>query len=604
MPEEDDDVFQQIANAGDGKTKPAEEVTELIDENNPDAGSKNGERRGANKRKKNGKAPEGAEPAPERLSDKGLYERMEKYTRGKLGKRERGRKERDQSHNLRQQHRQNLEGGFFNAKAEMLQTEQAGFIQTEGSERSFKLTQGNILESASIGVVKKRFQLSLPYGPYHCDFSRSGQHILFGGHKGHIALMHPETMQIFSELQVKETVRDVQTLHNHTLYAVAQKKYTYIYDTNGVEIHCLKDRKYPSFLNFLPYHFLLVSTGETADLTYQDVSTGTEVAYIRTKLGAAKSLGNNPQTAVVKLGHNNGCVSMWTPTVQAPVVKLAAHRGQVTSVTARGNYMVTAGSEGYWKVWDLRKYEAIQTHKTFGHAVSSMDISMTGLVSVAFGSHVQIWKDQFSKARHRNPYLAHEYPGNMVSSVKFRPWEDVCAVGHTGGLETLLVPGAGVANIDSLEATPFEAKNDRRNKEVKQLLDKLQPDSIMLDVSHIGSVNKALADEHEKQVTQEKEAKKKKKEVKKQRGKNKVGKRVKKKSLKDGKEQRKKAKARIEGEKDANDDSEEEKDDDEEDEADEAPGGSDAEAANEAPVKPRPKGVGTALGRFYGKRIK
>lgn len=41
-------------------------------------------------------------------------------------------------------------------------------------------------------------------------------------------------------LQVKETVRDVRFLHNELFFAAAQRKYVYIYDKRGIEVHCLK----------------------------------------------------------------------------------------------------------------------------------------------------------------------------------------------------------------------------------------------------------------------------------------------------------------------------------------------------------------------------
>ena len=41
-------------------------------------------------------------------------------------------------------------------------------------------------------------------------------------------------------LQVKETARDVRFLHNEMFFAAAQRKYVYIYDKRGIEVHCLK----------------------------------------------------------------------------------------------------------------------------------------------------------------------------------------------------------------------------------------------------------------------------------------------------------------------------------------------------------------------------
>merc|ERR1719409_31103 len=105
-------------------------------------------------------------------------------------------------------------------------------------------------------------------------------------------------MSITTELQLKETIRAVKALQNHTMFAVAQKKYVYIYDQNGIELHCLKDSLYQTHLEFLPYHYLLVSAGDMADLHYRDISTGQQVSKMRTHVGPCRSMRMNPRNAV------------------------------------------------------------------------------------------------------------------------------------------------------------------------------------------------------------------------------------------------------------------------------------------------------------------
>ena len=43
------------------------------------------------------------------------------------------------------------------------------------------------------------------------------------------------------------------------MFAVAQKRYLYLYDHSGMELHCLKQHTHVNALTFLPFHFLLVS---------------------------------------------------------------------------------------------------------------------------------------------------------------------------------------------------------------------------------------------------------------------------------------------------------------------------------------------------------
>lgn len=151
--------------------------------------------------------------------------------------------------------------------AEILNETSAGFLEPENElERTYNVRQKDLKEAVATETAKKgKFELKLDdLGPYVADYTRNGRELLLAGRKGHIATMDWREGTLGCELQLGETVRDAKWLHNNQLFAVSQKKYVYIYDRAGVELHCLKKHIEVTNMEFLPYHYLLatvVSTG-------------------------------------------------------------------------------------------------------------------------------------------------------------------------------------------------------------------------------------------------------------------------------------------------------------------------------------------------------
>ncbi|CAG9980561.1 unnamed protein product [Clonostachys byssicola] len=390
------------------------------------------------------------------------------------------------------------ENAILKAKdAEILLENTGGFLEPEHElERTYKVRQDEIVNDIALETAKKRFELKLDaLGPYVFDYSRNGRELLLGGRKGHVAAMDWREGKLTCEVQLGETVRDVKWLHNNQYFAASQKKNVYIYDRNGVELHCLKRHQEVTHMEFLPYHFLLGTIGTTGVLKYQDVSTGQLVAEMPTKLGQPVSLGQNPYNAILHVGHQNGAVTLWSPNSQEPLVKLLAHRGPVRSLAMdrEGRYMVSTGQDMKMAVWDIRMFKEVNSYFTRQPA-TSVAISDSGLTAVGWGTQTSIWKGLFDKnapvqQKVQSPYMSWGGEGNRMERVRWCPFEDVLGIGHENGFSSIIVPGAGEANFDALEINPFENTKQRQEAEVKGLLNKLQPEMIALDPNFIGNLD-------------------------------------------------------------------------------------------------------------------
>ncbi|EME29895.1 U3 small nucleolar RNA-associated protein 7 [Galdieria sulphuraria] len=377
--------------------------------------------------------------------------------------------------------------------AEVLLPENEGFLEPENElEKTYSLTQAKLKGLVDDQTKRKIFDLNLDIlGPYKVTYSRSSRSLLLAGKKGHVGLTFWREAKLQTELYLSETIRDLTFLHTDQYFALAQRKYTFIYDAQGIELHCLREHRYPTALTFLPYHLLLVSSLENGNLIYTDTSLGTIVSKLDTKMGKTKVLAQNMQNGIIHLGHKNGVISFWTPVTSNPLVKISAHRGPVTCIgfDPKGQNMITTGSDKKVKIWDLRTFRLMKQW-SLPCVATEMNVSQRGLLALGMNSQVWIWKDYLSEKDETTPkpYMKELIGGNEVHSLGFCPFEDVLGVGHATGFSSMVVPGAGEPNFDTFESHPYETKRQRREKEVRLLLEKLPPATITLNPQMIGTV--------------------------------------------------------------------------------------------------------------------
>lgn len=391
---------------------------------------------------------------------------------------------------------------------DILAPNNSGYVETEHDmERTLQLTQNQLKydgKSVATNVTNNIYHLELMnHGPYILRYDRSGRHALIagrggggGGAGGHLAIVDQHTLASTTEFFIQDVVRDACFLQDSSLLAVSQRQNVYIYDDKGAEVHRLGGHQMVTSMEFLPYHWLLATIGTNGVLQYQDTSTGDLVSQHRTKLGpcCGAAMRQNPFNSILHVGHSNGTVTLWSPSSSEYLVKMLCHRGSpITSLAMdrSGRYMATGGSDSKVKIFDLRMYKEIHAYTTYGGPPTALDISQTGVLGIGHGCHTTFWKAEALPVKAKEPYMKHQFSGKgPMESLRFRPFEDAAGIGHAGGVSSIVIPGSGEPNLDSMEhfTNPYADKKQRREAEVRSLLEKLSPEMISLDPDTVGGI--------------------------------------------------------------------------------------------------------------------
>ncbi|KAF4522660.1 hypothetical protein B566_EDAN012102 [Ephemera danica] len=306
---------------------------------------------------------------------------------------------------------------------------------------------------------------------------------MLGGRRGHVAAVNWLTKKLKCEINVLESVHDVKWLHNETMFSVAQKSFVYIYDSQGTEIHCIRQLYNVLRMEFLPYHFLLACSTESGHLAWLDVSMGQLVSKFHARQGRLPHMTYNPYNATLLLGHS----TVWSPMVREPLAKLLCQKTaiQAIHVDPSGRYLVTSAMDRSVNIWDVRAMKPLQSYRMRG-VPSSIQLSQRGCLATATGNVVEVNNYPYSDDA---AYL--RFCGNQGSAthLQFCPYEDVLGVAMERGFASLVVPGSGEPNFDSLEPNPMSTTGQRREGEVKALLEKIQPELITLEPLDVAEVD-------------------------------------------------------------------------------------------------------------------
>ncbi|KAM0676842.1 putative U3 small nucleolar RNA-associated protein 7 [Binucleata daphniae] len=374
-------------------------------------------------------------------------------------------------------------------RLEILNTAETGYIEYE-SDDCDKIVDQDVLKShLSVVNQEKGYDIKLKRGKYTVKTDQTGRYTLISELAGNVAMYDMKTKKLFYEINVNEHINDIIFLHNELFSAVAQKKYVYVYDSQGREIHCCRKIKNIKEMQFLDYHFLLTALSYNNMLTYLDTSIGKIVAEINTQTNVS-CMNKNQSNALISVGNENGTVGLFSPNQKECLMKILCHKSKVKNIeiSREGEHMITCGNDNQIKIWDIRNnFEPLNTINTQKN-YESIRISQMNTLALAYKNKVVFWKDYLKKNDETKlTYLHTKLDNTVINNIEFVPYEDIMSVGHTYGVSNLIVPGSGDPVFYSNEYSPFRTKKQRQRGEIQKLLQKI-PYQLINQDTNIGDV--------------------------------------------------------------------------------------------------------------------
>jgi U3 small nucleolar RNA-associated protein 7 len=333
-----------------------------------------------------------------------------------------------------------------------------------------------IMKNINLYTAEKSFNISLENGPYSCTYTRNGSNMLVYSKNGYLSSFNTQKLNLNFESNLNDKIHDAKWFHNELYFGVAQEDCVFVYDNLGTELHAVRDMKNTKKLEYLPYHFLLAGSSNNGHLNYLDTSIGEIISSLFISEKNPTVLKSNPTNGIIHLGTPSGIVSLWAPSQKSYLMKIKCHKSNVSNIEIdrSGINMITTGNDNKIHVFDIRNtYKPKKTVpvKTNIHFTSLSD---RNLLAIGYSDRIAILKD-FEEI-----YISRRAPG-IIQSLEFCKHEDILSIGHKNGFSTIVIPGSGDPMYDTNEDSPFVTIKERKNLEVKKLLEKIPFDLISLN---------------------------------------------------------------------------------------------------------------------------